>query len=117
MTLFSFPFGLKNGVGVRDACGPAFRGKLERVKRGEVVSAGTGFLGRGNRMSFVSKVAAGKINIPTDVKLPEGSPVRVEPEIDEPLAKRLQGVIGSVDGLPPGFAENHDGYIRGIPKP
>ena len=68
-------------------------------------------------MSFVSKVANGKIDIPSDVELPDGTPVRVEPVKEETLAKRLQSVIGSVEGLPPDFAENHDRYIHGIPKP
>jgi len=68
-------------------------------------------------MSFVSKVANGKIDIPSDVEIREGTAVRAEPVREETLAKRLQGVIGSVEGLPPDFAENHDHYIHGIPKP
>jgi hypothetical protein len=40
----------------------------------------------------------------------------VEPVQEETLAKRLKNVIGSVEGLPPDFAENHDHYIHGTPK-
>ena len=68
-------------------------------------------------MSFVSKVANGRIDIPSGVRLPEGTAVRVEPVREETLAQRLQSIIGSVEGLPPDFAENHDRYIHGIPKP
>lgn len=67
-------------------------------------------------MSFVGKVTKGAIVIPPGVNLPEGAPVRVEPLKEETLAKRLKSVIGSVQGLPPDFADNHDHYIHGTPK-
>jgi hypothetical protein len=67
-------------------------------------------------MSYMGKVAKGKIVLPLGVNLPEGTPVRVEPVPRETLAKRLKKVIGSVEGLPPDFAENHDHYIHGTPK-
>jgi hypothetical protein len=71
---------------------------------------------KGKNMSFVGKVANGAIVIPPGVNLPEGTPVRVEPVQEETLAKRLENVIGSVEALPPDFAENHDRYIHGTPK-
>ena len=67
-------------------------------------------------MSFVSKVTNGTIVIPSGIKIPEGTPVRVEPLPEETLAKRLRSVIGSVEGLPLDFAEQHDHYIHGTPK-
>jgi hypothetical protein len=67
-------------------------------------------------MSYIGKVAKGNVVLPPGVKLPEGTPVRVEPVPQEPLAKRLKNVIGSVEGLPRDFAANHDYYIHGMPK-
>jgi hypothetical protein len=67
-------------------------------------------------MSFVSKVINGAIVIPPGVNLPEGASVCVEPLKEETLASRLKNVIGSVQGLPPDFAEHHDHYIHGTPK-
>ena len=67
-------------------------------------------------MSYVGKVIKGTVILPPGTDLPEGTPVRVEPLREEPLAKRLKKVIGSVEGLPSDFAENHDAYIHGTPK-
>ena len=67
-------------------------------------------------MSYVGKIAKGAVVLPTGVKLPEGLPVRVEPVTEETLAKRHKNVIGSVEGMPPDFAENHDHYIHGTSK-
>ncbi len=67
-------------------------------------------------MSFISKVTHGAIEVPPGVNVPDGTPVRVEPLPEQSLAKRLKDVIGSVSGLPPDFAQNHDQYIHGTPK-
>ncbi len=67
-------------------------------------------------MSFTGKVTNGAVVLPPGVNLPEGTAVRVEPVQEETLAKRLKNVIGSVEGLPPDFAENHDHYIHGKPR-
>lgn len=67
-------------------------------------------------MSYIGKVKKGTVVLPPGVNLPEGTPVRLEPVQEETLAKRLKNVIGSVEGLPPDFAENHDRYIHGTPK-
>ena len=67
-------------------------------------------------MSFISKVTGGAIEIPPGVEIPDGTPVRVEPLPEESLAMRLKDVIGSVQGLPPDFAQHHDHYIHGTPK-
>ena len=67
-------------------------------------------------MSFISKVTHRTIELPPGVDIPEGTPVRVEPLPVQSLADRLKDVIGSVSGLPPDFAHNHDHYIHGTPK-
>ena len=67
-------------------------------------------------MSYIGKIEKGNVVLPPEIKLPEGTPVRVEPVPPETLAKRLQGVIGTIEGLPPDFAANHDHYIHGMPK-
>jgi hypothetical protein len=53
--------------------------------------------------------------------LAPGTKVRIQPIVaDEPpaptLAERLKSVIGSVAGLPPDLAEQHDYYLHGTPK-
>jgi hypothetical protein len=68
-------------------------------------------------MSYIyGKVKNGTVVFPPDVNLPEGTPVRVESLEEVSLADRLKDVIGSIEGLPPDFAENHDHYIHGTPK-
>jgi hypothetical protein len=67
-------------------------------------------------VSFISKVTDGAIEVPPGVDIPDGTPVRVEPIHEEPLAKRLKDVIGCVEGMPPDFAQQHDHYIHGTPK-
>lgn len=56
--------------------------------------------------------------------LPSGTKVRItaqiadeESEPDIPtLYERLEPIIGSIQGLPEDFAEQHDHYIHGTPK-
>ena len=55
--------------------------------------------------------------------LPSGTKVRIEPiPANEPstptptLADRLRPVIGTVTGLPPDMADQHDHYLHGTPK-
>jgi hypothetical protein len=71
--------------------------------------------GRKN-MSYVGKVVKGAVVLPPEANLPEGTPVRVEPVQEETLAKRLKDLIGSIEGLPPDLAEQHNHYIHGTPK-
>lgn len=54
---------------------------------------------------------------------PEGTKVHIEPiktAADAPegpsLYDRLKPIIGSVQGLPPDLAAQHDHYIHGTPK-
>jgi hypothetical protein len=67
-------------------------------------------------MSFISRATVGKIHTPQGVNLPEGAFVRVAILKEETLATRLKAVIGSLEGLPPDFAAQHDHYIRGTSK-
>lgn len=64
-------------------------------------------------MSFVSRVADGKIRIPRGVNLSADARVRVGILREETLATQLRGVIGSLEGLPPDFAARPDHYVRG----
>lgn len=71
-------------------------------------------------MTYIGTVAKGAVVLPPDVKLPEGTRVRVEP-LDEPVKDMPVGnwllrFAGVVKDLPPDFAENHDHYIHGTPK-
>jgi hypothetical protein len=67
-------------------------------------------------MSYWGKVSKGTVVLPPEANLPEGSEVRVEPVAPKTLAERLKDVIGTVQGGPPDWAENHDHYIHGTPK-
>jgi len=67
-------------------------------------------------MSYWGKVSKGTVALPPEADLPEGTEVRVEPVVPKTLAERLKGIIGTVHGGPPDWAENHDLYIHGIPN-
>ena len=70
-------------------------------------------------MSYLGQVKNGVIVLEEEVSLAEGTKVRVEPveAADLPtLAERLKGFIGTLQGLPPDMAKNHDHYLRGTPK-
>lgn len=67
-------------------------------------------------MTFVGKVVNGKVVLPREVDLHDGTPVRVEVVETETLAERLKDFIGIVDDMPSDWAEQHDHYIHGTPK-
>ena len=67
-------------------------------------------------MTYVGKVVNGKVVLPPEIKLTEGTPVKVELIETETLAERLKDFIGVVDDMPPEWAEQHDHYIHGTPK-
>jgi hypothetical protein len=67
-------------------------------------------------MSYWGKVSKGTVVLPPGANLPEGTEVRVEPVAPKTLAERLKDVIGTVQGGPPDWAENHYHYIHGAPK-
>lgn len=67
-------------------------------------------------MTYFGKVIDGKVVLPPEVKLDEGTPVRVELLETETLAERLRDFIGIVSDMPSDWAEQHDHYIHGTPK-
>jgi hypothetical protein len=82
-------------------------------------------------MTFQGHIEHGRIVLDQDVALPEGMRVRVELLGNEPdkvaaeegsseelpsLYERMKSFVGSVKGLPPDFAINHDHYLHGQPK-
>lgn len=63
------------------------------------------------------RVANGVIVLEGPEALPEGTVVRVTPiEAESTLGQRLLRFAGTIDGLPPDMARNHDHYIHGTPK-
>jgi len=51
--------------------------------------------------------------------LPDGTPVQVQVNADvaaDTVGKRLMKFAGTVKGLPPDMAQQHDHYIHGQPK-
>ncbi len=76
-------------------------------------------------MSNTGHVENGAAKINTSAPLPDGVIVDIEPvgRVEEaaedegpPWTEVLKDFIGSVEGLPPDFAENHDHYIHGARK-
>jgi hypothetical protein len=77
-------------------------------------------------MTFRGVVQEGRIALPPDVQLPDGTQVRVE--LEEPVAakpiatdprpigKKLLDFAGTVEGMPEDLAINHDHYLYGTPK-
>lgn len=70
---------------------------------------------------FTAQVINGVIVPDADAPpLPEGTRVRVEPiDMDQAvrdLSRVLMEFAGTLEGLPPDMAEQHDHYIHGTPK-
>lgn len=76
-------------------------------------------------MEFRGKISGGVVVFDNGTP-PEGSLVRVEvivpaspvPECSEEptIWEKLKKYSGTVEGLPPDFARNHNHYIHGAPK-
>jgi hypothetical protein len=70
-------------------------------------------------MSYTGIVENGKVTLPPEARLPDGTRVRIEP-VESPapptLADSLSEFIGVFDDLPTDFARNHDHYIHGTPR-
>ncbi len=63
------------------------------------------------------KVANGVVVLEEPEALPEGTVVRVTPVgAESTLGQRLLKFAGTIEGLPPDMARNHDHYIHGTPK-
>ncbi len=71
-------------------------------------------------MTYRGTVLKGTVILPPEVKLADGTQVRVEPLEEasalEPVGKKLLALAGILKDLPADFAENHDHYIHGTPK-
>ena len=72
---------------------------------------------------LTGKVINGVIVLDQAGKLEEGTAVRVRPikkrsdgEKVESLREMLLSFAGTVEGLPPDMALNHDHYLYGVPK-
>jgi hypothetical protein len=81
-------------------------------------------------MTLEGHIENGQIVLDQQTPLPEGVRVRVEllqqpaqeknddqsPDELPSLYERMKSFAGSVKGLPPDFAINHDHYLHGQPK-
>lgn len=73
-------------------------------------------------MSILATVSeGGTIQLPPEVKLPAGTRVHIVPlnasESPQPIGQKLAKLAGVVKDWPADFAENHDHYLHGTPKP
>lgn len=71
-------------------------------------------------MTYRGQVKNGQIMLDAPAELPEGAMVNVE-VVDsgkrEPtIWEKLLALAGTVQGLPPDMARNHDHYLYGTPK-
>ncbi|MBM4048432.1 MAG: hypothetical protein FJ279_25290 [Planctomycetes bacterium] len=71
-------------------------------------------------MTYRGQVIGGKVILPPEANLPDGTEVRVEPlqrpRGKNPLTKMLLEIAGDMKGLPEDLAEQHDHYLYGTPK-
>ncbi len=74
-------------------------------------------------MEILGRVAYGVVLLDHSNALPDGTVVRVEPveadgarEKGASLSEKLLRLAGTVKGLPPDLARNHDHYLHGLPK-
>jgi len=94
--------------------------------------AGAGILGiveihsEDSTMTVRGHMQDGVVVLDGPVEIPEGTEVEVRPvpsveqvgQDDEgpSLLEQFGDLVGSVEGLPPDAAENHDHYLYGVPK-
>ena len=71
-------------------------------------------------MTYRGHVKNGQIALDEPVELPEGSEVNVEivqnGDGKPTIWDKLRELAGTVEGLPPDMAENHDHYLYSTPK-
>lgn len=77
-------------------------------------------------MVYRGQVRNGVVVLDNGAELAEGTQVRVEPvhhtDPSDPeggvptLYEQLEELVGTVEGLPPDMAANHDHYLHGRPK-
>jgi hypothetical protein len=73
-------------------------------------------------MTYRGHIKNGQITLDEPVALPEGAKVNVNVEVVSngqelpTIWEQLREMAGTVEGLPPDMAENHDHYLYGTPK-
>lgn len=75
-------------------------------------------------MTVIGTVCGGKIELPPEVSLPDGTKVQVEvcDQTPDPatakteLGRQLLELAGTCDGLPEDLSVNLDHYLYGTPK-
>jgi hypothetical protein len=75
-------------------------------------------------MSYRGRIKGGVVVLDDPADLPEGAEVRVDlvtPSVSQmdavpTLYEQLKEFVGTVQGLPEDFAQQHDHYIHGRPK-
>ncbi len=71
-------------------------------------------------MTYRGHVKSGQIVLDEPVALPEGAVVNVDVvengRSPATIWEKLLELAGTVEGLPPDLAENHDHYLYGTPK-
>ena len=77
-------------------------------------------------MTFHGRIQNGKVVLDEPVALPDGTTVQVHvvrpeateasPDVLPTHYEILKDVIGTIEGLPPDFAINHDHYIHGTER-
>lgn len=70
-------------------------------------------------MSYTGIVENGKVTLPAEAQLPNGTKVLIEPmepaQTGPTLAESMEEFVGVFNDLPSDFAKNHDHYIHGTP--
>ena len=71
-------------------------------------------------MTYRGHIKNGQILLDDPVNLPDGAEVHVEVvenvELKPTIWDKLLKLAGTVEGLPPDIAQNHDHYLYGTPK-
>lgn len=71
-------------------------------------------------MTYRGKVLKGKVILPPEAELPDGTEVEITPlSTEDDAAKFTDGLLEiskKVHGLPPDLARNHDNHLHGHPK-
>jgi hypothetical protein len=70
-------------------------------------------------MNYTGKVQNGVVVLPPEVKLPEGTEVRVEPlelPVNEPFVQAALKLAKPRPHWPKDYALNHAHYVKGHPK-
>jgi len=75
-------------------------------------------------MEYRGRIQKGVVVFDGELKLPEGAevavrvvqPAKTDEQTRPSIWDKLLELAGTVEGLPPDMAENHDHYLHGTPK-